>query len=125
MMITLTPWAIKASTLALFLGGITLAEQDLDVVPGGFEGILETGFVLDPARLILGRKNDTNSQLANVSKPVEVGGRPVTGVDHGGLDIALVNRDYHRRFGRYIDLAVVVGCGLLGGIALQDRQLQQ
>ena len=52
-------------------------------------------------------------------KSGKVAGWPITGVDHGSLDIALVNRDNYGRLGRNIDLAVVVGRGLLRGFALQ------
>ena len=56
----------QSFNVGFFLGGIALAEEDLDGVPGSLEGIFETGFVLDPARLILGRKNNTNSYLADL-----------------------------------------------------------
>ena len=47
----------------LFLGGVALAEEDLDIVSGLGEGIAETGLVLGPALLILGRENDADLQL--------------------------------------------------------------
>ena len=45
----------QSFNVGFFLGGITLAEENLDIVPGSLEGILEAGLVLDPAWLILGR----------------------------------------------------------------------
>ena len=55
----------QSFNVRFFLGGITLAEEDLDIVTSGCQGILEAGLVLDPARFILGRQNDTNRQLAS------------------------------------------------------------
>ena len=61
------PLVISDFNIGLLFGGITLAEENLDLVAGGCEGILETGLVLDPARLILGRQHDTNLQLGSRS----------------------------------------------------------
>ena len=58
---TLMPLVISDFNVRFFLGGVALAEQDFDIVSGGGEGVLEAGFVLDPARLIFGRQNDANS----------------------------------------------------------------
>ena len=49
--------------IRLLHGGVALAEQDFDVITGGFECFAETGFVLDPARLVLGRQNDAHAEL--------------------------------------------------------------
>ena len=46
--------------VGFFFGGIALAEHDLSAETSGFESISETGFVLDPAGFVLGRKNDTD-----------------------------------------------------------------
>ena len=46
--------------VGFFFGGITLAEEDLYVVPGSGEGVIETGLILDPAGLILGGEHHTD-----------------------------------------------------------------
>ena len=49
----------------------------------------------------------------------EIGGRIVTGVDDGGLDVILGDRHDGGRLGGDINLAVVVGGGLLRSAALE------
>ena len=46
--------------VGLFLGRVTLAEEDLDLVAGGIESFLEAGLILDPAGFVPGRQYDTN-----------------------------------------------------------------
>ena len=46
--------------IRFFLGGITLAEENLNIVTRGRERILEPRLVLYPSRLVLRRKNDTD-----------------------------------------------------------------
>ena len=93
MMMTLNALGDQSFNIGFFLGGITLAEEDLDIVAGGFEGILEAGLILDPARLVLGGKNDTDGELAFggcSSATIESSkftGLVVTRVDQGSLDI--------------------------------------
>ena len=43
-------------------GGTALAEENLDGVTGGLEGIVEPGLVLNPSWLIFGRQNNTNRE---------------------------------------------------------------
>ncbi len=99
--------------------------------PAAFERILEAGLVLDPARLVLGRQYDANRATLDGRRSGasfqagEVAGRPVTGVDHGCLDIGLVDRDHLGRLGRHVDLAVVVGGGLLGRLPPSGRPPQR
>ena len=50
--------------VGLFLGGIALAEEDLNFVTGGGKSVLEAGLILDPARFVLRGKYDADGQGA-------------------------------------------------------------
>ena len=57
----------QSFNVGFLFGRIALAEENFDVVTGGGQGILEAGFVLDPARFVFGREYDTDGQFTSAS----------------------------------------------------------
>ena len=51
-----------------FLGGRTLAEEELDLIAGFIQRVAETSFILHPARFVFGGQYDTHSQFAFSSR---------------------------------------------------------
>ena len=49
-------FAYEGFNVGLFLAGIALAEQNFCTEAGALEGVLESGLILNPSWLILGRK---------------------------------------------------------------------
>src|SRR5487761_2673598 len=87
--------------IGFLFGRVALTEENLNLVAILCQSSLEAGLILEPARLILGRQNDTNGKVgcrcgwcSGAAQAGEVTGLVIAGIDQSGLYIALVNGNY-------------------------------